>query len=99
MWLEPKVVVADADREVPSSDRSREDSETVPSRRRVARAAEPPRLAGPRVAGWLVGIIVVVMVLAILARRGVRGADDDTASGLAVGPDAEALQGSARDHR
>ncbi|HQY64262.1 MAG TPA: response regulator, partial [Polyangiaceae bacterium] len=101
--LEPKVVVADEDREPeppPSRSRRRavaddqvahDDSETAPSRRRQAEGRAPERIPGPRVALWLVGGIALVLVFGIFARRVVRG-EHDTAAGLGTGPDAEALQ-------
>lgn len=79
---------------------SAEEEDTSPSRRRVAQTAgdfdddddiSPPlhggRIAGPRVALALVGIIATVLLLAVCGRKLVRGSHDD-AEGLTVIMDA-----------
>jgi DNA-binding response OmpR family regulator len=103
--LEPKVVVAESDKEADSTSSSasgdldmslRDDEDTAPSRRRASGDDDdepaPPldgRIPGPKVAIGLVGIILTVLVLAVLARRSVRGSHD-TAAGLNVRADAMA---------
>ena len=107
--LEPKVVVAESDREADSelsgaSDEVdvhiRDEEDTAPSRRRASGDDDdddddepvPPidrRIPGPKVAIGLVGTILTVLVLAVLARKHVRGAHD-TATGLNVLVDATA---------
>jgi len=104
--LEPKVVVAESDKEADSESSSasdevdvnlRDDEDTAPSRRRASGdddddAPAPPldgRIPGPKVAIGLVGIIFTVLLLAVLARRHVRGSHD-TAVGLNVLVDATA---------
>jgi len=85
---------------------SAEEEDTSPSRRRVAQTAgdfdddddiSPPlhggRIAGPKVALGLVGIIGTVLLLAVCGRRLVRGSHDD-AEGLTVVVDAAAPSAS-----
>jgi DNA-binding response OmpR family regulator len=107
--LEPKVVVAEADRqaeddppEPPRSRRSTEEEDTAPSRRRAAESAlddddesldslpGASRIAGPKVALGLLGVIAMVLILGVLARRAVRGSHDDNV-GLSILDEAGAM--------
>jgi hypothetical protein len=92
----------DGDDTAPSRRKMLAEEDTAPSRRKAASTFPPPpkdddddepisppvsRLAGPAVVKALVGIIATVLVLAIGARRCVRGSHD-TAEGLSVTTDA-----------
>lgn len=93
----------------PSRRKMLAEEDTAPSRRRAASTFPPPppddadddeeisppvsRIAGPAVVKALVGIIATVLVLAVGARKCVRGSHD-TAEGLSVTADASSADAS-----